>query len=122
MGGVGYHHPWLSNRITTQGCAELGPTTLGLQTLIPTQGCAELGTITLGFQMVIITQGWAELGPATLGFLGSICGTHTAKKESQIQGHQERLEFKVIACIVKTLTPLFVCHWEVQVFKQFAFS
>lgn len=103
MGGAGYHHPWLSNRITTQGCAELGPTTLGLQTLIPTQGCA-------------------ELGPATLGLLGSICGTHTAKKESQIQGHQELLEFKVIACIVKTLTPLFICHWEVQVFKQFAFS
>lgn len=32
------------------------------------------------------------------------------------------LEFKVIGCIVKTLTPLFIHHWEVQVFKQFAFS
>lgn len=112
----------LETVITTQGCAELGTITLGLQTVIPTQGCAELGTITLGFQMVIITQGWAELGPATLGLLGSICGTHTAKEESQIQGHQELLEFNVIGCVAKTLTPLFIRHWEVQVFKQLAFS
>lgn len=75
-------------------------------------------------ETVITTQGWAELGLATLGLLGSMCGTHTEKKESRIQGHQELffLEFKVIGCIVKTLTPLFIRHWKVQVFKQFAFS